>query len=245
MFPNCREVLRCSWTRIRFGICWHSGTLWLKAGSVWICHGMISFFWAAFIQYPVVNPSWWLHLSSDHLWCLSGTFIPIQSPVEPSATQDPSARLYNPSQYPFNLSAWSLKSPKALSQHLTCSVHLILCSPVILPDSSEVFYRQALSMLTVISLSFLFLTACYSVWALRFQLLSQNRRGRCCSLKSLMNSNWVKSNSKVIRLHPERCVNWIGYIWMNWIFLKLINWISLDYDYNELTSNWLELDYII
>jgi len=27
--------------------------------------------------------------------------------------------------------------------------------------------------------------------------------------------------------------------------LKLINWISLDYDYNELNSNWLELDYII
>ena len=32
---------------------------------------------------------------------------------------------------------------------------------------------------------------------------------------------------------------------MNWIILKLINWISLDYDYNELNSNWLELDYII
>jgi len=27
--------------------------------------------------------------------------------------------------------------------------------------------------------------------------------------------------------------------------LKLINWISWDYDYNELNSNWLELDYII
>jgi len=27
--------------------------------------------------------------------------------------------------------------------------------------------------------------------------------------------------------------------------LKLINWISLDYDYNELNSNWLELDHII
>jgi len=32
---------------------------------------------------------------------------------------------------------------------------------------------------------------------------------------------------------------------MNLIILKLINWISLDYDYNELNSNWLELDYII
>jgi len=32
---------------------------------------------------------------------------------------------------------------------------------------------------------------------------------------------------------------------MNWIILKLINWISLDYDYDELNSNWLELDYII
>ena len=31
---------------------------------------------------------------------------------------------------------------------------------------------------------------------------------------------------------------------MNWIILKLINWIPLDYDYNELNSNWLELDYI-
>ena len=38
---------------------------------------------------------------------------------------------------------------------------------------------------------------------------------------------------------------WISTIWMNWIILKLINWISLDYDYNELNSNWLELDYII
>jgi len=27
--------------------------------------------------------------------------------------------------------------------------------------------------------------------------------------------------------------------------LKLIDWISLDYDYNELNSNWLELDHII
>ena len=33
--------------------------------------------------------------------------------------------------------------------------------------------------------------------------------------------------------------------WMNWIILKLINWISLDYDYNELNSNLLELDHII
>jgi len=32
---------------------------------------------------------------------------------------------------------------------------------------------------------------------------------------------------------------------MNLIILKLINWISLDYDYNKLNSNWLELDYII
>ena len=32
---------------------------------------------------------------------------------------------------------------------------------------------------------------------------------------------------------------------MNWIILKLIHWISLEYDYNELNSNWLELDYII
>jgi len=32
---------------------------------------------------------------------------------------------------------------------------------------------------------------------------------------------------------------------MNWIILKLINWISLVYDYNEFNSNWLELDYII
>ena len=32
---------------------------------------------------------------------------------------------------------------------------------------------------------------------------------------------------------------------MNWIIFKLINWISLDYDYNELNSNWLELDDII
>jgi len=32
---------------------------------------------------------------------------------------------------------------------------------------------------------------------------------------------------------------------MNWIILKLINWISLDYDYNELNPNMLELDYII
>jgi len=32
---------------------------------------------------------------------------------------------------------------------------------------------------------------------------------------------------------------------MNLIILKLINWISLDYDYIELNSNWLELDHII
>jgi len=32
---------------------------------------------------------------------------------------------------------------------------------------------------------------------------------------------------------------------MNWIILKLIDWISFDYDYNELNSNWLELDHII
>jgi len=32
---------------------------------------------------------------------------------------------------------------------------------------------------------------------------------------------------------------------MNLIILKLINWILLDYDYNELNSNWLELDYTI
>ena len=32
---------------------------------------------------------------------------------------------------------------------------------------------------------------------------------------------------------------------MNLIILKLIDLIWLDYDYNELNSNWLELDYII
>jgi len=32
---------------------------------------------------------------------------------------------------------------------------------------------------------------------------------------------------------------------MNLIILKLINRILLDYDYNELNSYWLELDYII
>ena len=32
---------------------------------------------------------------------------------------------------------------------------------------------------------------------------------------------------------------------LDWIILKLINFISLAYDYNELNSNWLELDYII
>ena len=31
----------------------------------------------------------------------------------------------------------------------------------------------------------------------------------------------------------------------NIMYKIVIDWISLDYDYNEANSNWLELDYII
>ena len=62
----------------------------------------------------------------------------------------------------------------------------------------------------------------------------------------LRTGDWTEDKFQCNLLVSLARILFLNWLYMNELdYLKLINWISLDYDYNELNSNWLELDYII